>query len=80
MKADILQSDEERVEIWERLCLTTMPDDYFMYMEASSQAQLKKLVEWLKQHNNCAVISEGRALTLTRKDWVSLQKLSTSPK
>ena len=41
---------------------------------AIANAEAKKLVAWLKKHNNCPVIREGRAFTLTLKDWQRLLK------
>lgn len=32
------------------------------------------IVEWLREHNNCPVIHEGRAFVLMLKDWQEFKK------
>lgn len=44
-----------------------------------AKAQLRRVVEWLKERNNCPVIHGGKAFTLMLKDWQALLKEAETP-
>ena len=79
MKKDIFLTDKEMLEIVSSIPQNIKPNKtvtIFLQAEcqAIARAQFTKLVSWLKQHNNCPVISEGQAFTLTLEDWLFINK------
>ena len=74
-KSEFLLTDEEAFYLGMDLSEGGgKPCDTTDSIRAGAEAELKKLVGWLKKHNNCPVLHEGRAFTLMLKDWNRLQK------